>query len=149
MTVFISGSRDAHLDDQVKTKILDWIEKGYDFLVGDCRGVDTEAQSFLADNHCRRVTVCFSTTVSNSATCRNIDSRHTSLGWKQRGIVTNERPYTRAFYTSKDIVMSKESDISLVVWDGRSAGSKANITRATSLGKKVAVRVGDTWLHTK
>ena len=39
----------------------------------------------------------------------------------------------------KDRAMSQDSDYSLVVWDGISAGSLSNITRALTLGHKVKV----------
>lgn len=146
-TVFVSGSRVCKLDNAASEKIRNWMSQGYSFIVGDCKGVDTDVQKFLADNGYQSVTVCYSAIPNSAASmARNIDTRAKNLGWKiQPVVVHNAAPYTRHFYTAKDVYMTDEADILLVVWDGKSAGSKNNIDRAIAKNKNIAVRVNNAW----
>ena len=147
--IFISGSRTCKLDDACKRMIDDWIAKGHSFLVGDCKGVDFDVQNYLADQGCKRVTVCYSTVNGNASMLRCIDPRAASLGWETKGVESNEKPYTRSFYTSKDADMTHMATASVVIWDGKSAGSKANIDRAKACGHTVVVRLNGSWYKSK
>lgn len=132
--VFISGSSTISvLPEAVKDKLDDWIGKGYAFVVGDCKGVDTSVQAYLNSKGCKNVTVYYSYGYTDKG------PRNNPYAFPVKGI--HSTGTGRSFYTTKDIAMTEDCDIALVLWDGKSAGSKANRDRSIQLGKKVAVYV--------
>jgi nucleoside 2-deoxyribosyltransferase len=48
-----------------------------------------------------------------------------------------------AFFTAKDLAMSREADVGLMVWDGKSTGTMVNAARMVAANKPVVVVVVD------
>lgn len=156
--LFVSGSRAMHLSDKHKELLDKYMAEGVEILVGDCpSGIDREVQEYLRSKLYLNVTVYYSVTPAeaefirehpvthiNAAKPRYIDpaafSAHT---WGVDPIVAFDKKGTRAFYTRKDEHMTEDCTISMVIWDGVSAGSKANINRAVGLNKNVILFIGD------
>ncbi len=114
-TVMISGSRSIKkLTDKVIKSLDKIMELNFDIVIGDCYGIDTLVQRYLKFKNYQKVTVYH---IGNKP--RN------NLGFNNVKITGN-------FYNDKDIAMSKVSDYGLVIWDGKSKGSKANIQRIKS-----------------
>ena len=129
--VFISGSITIKkLPDCVKSSI-DAISKGnIEILVGDADGIDTMVQDY-----CKKIG--YSSVVVYSI---YQSPRYKVSGFQSKYIeVKSESKKERERQKEKDAAMTIESDYSLVVWDGFSKGSYANINRALEKGKKVKV----------
>lgn len=139
-TVFISGSAGiTEITADIRNLITAWYLKGYNFVVGDCRGVDSAVQDILNQLGCPNVTVYFS---GYKATDKP-RYYHPFDGWKLKRVIPKPGARGREFFTAKDIVMTYESDISLVIWDGKSQGSKANIDRANAALKDIMICMTD------
>jgi hypothetical protein len=120
-TIFISGSRSiTTLNENEVTYLESLIAKGYNFIVGDAAGVDTEVQKLL-DKHIAKVCVYMSS-------------------WRN-GMNFGEWPVVKVqgSYTQRDRKMGDDCFGAVVIWDGSSKGSKGNVDYVTSLGKKVVV----------
>ncbi len=60
MICFISGHLDLseqEFSEHYAQPVLEAIQKGAEFVIGDCRGCDTIAQQFLHDQHVTNVTI--------------------------------------------------------------------------------------------
>ena len=154
--VFISGSANGanQFDDKFRKQIRIFAEKGYAFVVGDCKGVDSMAQEYLAELGVNDVTVYFSACdyVTNDPVeareryCRHINARADELGWTAKPVWAENQPHGRAFYTEKDTAMLQDADTLLICWDGKSKGSKRNLDEGRRLYKNVAVYLPNgTW----
>lgn len=119
--VFISGSR------SIKTLPFEALEsleaimaQGFTVLVGDCFGVDTLVQDYLAERHYPNVIVC------------HIGTRPRN----NRGFKTHQVAGTRQ--TDKDAYMGQTANYGLAIWDGVSPGTAKNIDRVKSKVIKVS-----------
>lgn len=118
--VFISGSRSIKtLPFEVLESLEAIIAQGFTVLVGDCFGVDTLVQDYLAERHHSNVIVC------------HIGTRPRY----NRGFKTHQVPGTRQ--TDKDAYMGQKADYGLAIWDGVSAGTAKNIGRVKTRVIKV------------
>lgn len=124
--VFVSGSRsiDKLLDDEIE-KLDELINKNYLFLIGDANGVDLLVQQYLNSNDYKKVIIYYSLVIPRN----NIGD------WNVNRCLTNKTG--REFHTVKDIQMTNDSDYSIVIWDGVSKGTKANIDRSMKSSKPV------------
>lgn len=129
-TVFLSGSRQlSRLNDPVKARIKNMIEKGMSILVGDANGADKAMQSFLSDAKYANVAVFCA-----GGTCRN------NIGdWDEIYVSVDSQLKGRDFYTAKDKEMASKADYGFVLWDGKSPGSINNIFELLKHGKRVVV----------
>lgn len=110
--VFISGSRSIKsLPFDALESLERIIDQGFTILVGDCFGVDTLVQDYLAERHYRNVIVC------------HIGARPRN----NRGFQTHQVPGTRQ--TDKDAYMGRKANFGLAIWDGASPGTAKNIER--------------------
>lgn len=117
-SVFLSGSRKiARLTEDVRRRLEAMIAQRLDILVGDANGADKAFQAYLADARYERVTVFCS-----GSTCRN-----NLGGWQQRHVEAPAHLKGRDFFTVKDKAMADLADYGFVLWDGKSAGSAANV----------------------
>ena len=111
-TVFISGSRSINnLPFQALESINAIIAQGFTVLVGDCFGVDTLVQDYLADRDYQNVIVC------------HIGDHPRN----NRGFKTHQVQGTRQ--TDKDAYMGRTANFGLAIWDGVSPGTAKNIAR--------------------
>lgn len=129
-TVFLSGSRKlGRLNDDVRARIHNMIERGFDIVVGDANGADKAFQRYLANRGYRNVRVFCSGRV-----CRNNVG-----GWEVREVAADPKLRGRAFHTVKDKEMAAAADYGFVLWDGKSAGSLENMRELSRRGKKTVV----------
>jgi O-acetyl-ADP-ribose deacetylase (regulator of RNase III) len=110
--VFISGSRSIKsLPFEALESLEAIIAQGFTVLVGDCFGVDTLVQDYLAERDYRNVIVC------------HIGARPRN----DRGFKTHHVPGTRQ--TDKDEYMGRTANFGLAIWDGVSPGTAKNVAR--------------------
>ena len=133
-TVFVSGSRSiARLDTAASERLANILARRMRIVIGDAAGADSAVQHYLAKAGCRDVTVFCS-----GARCRN------NIGAWDVARVNADGFTGRAFYTRKDKVMARRADYGFVLWDGRSAGSLANMRELIAQTKPVlSYRAGD------
>lgn len=131
--VFIAGSRRlSRLNNDVRRRIDNIVDKGFTVIVGDANGVDKAVQQYLSSRKYSNVTV-----FSMEGGCRN------NIGdWPTRTIAAAD-PSRRdfAYYSTKDRAMAEEADYGLMLWDGRSRGTLTNIVRLVRKGKPVVLYV--------
>jgi hypothetical protein len=117
-TVFLSGSRSiSRLNDDVRGRVRNVIDKGFQVIIGDANGADKALQKFLADSGYRKVTVY----------CAGNSCRNNLGGWETHNVSVDPKLTGRDFYTQKDKEMASDADYGLVLWDGKSAGSINNV----------------------
>ncbi len=110
--VFVSGSRSVRALPQAAKVALDTIiELGFTVIIGDCYGVDTLVQDYLASKGYQQVIVYHI----------GEEPRNNCGFGAQR--VSGSRQ------TDKDAAMAEAADYGLTVWDGRSPGTAKNIAR--------------------
>ncbi len=130
ISVFIGGSRRlTRLNQNVRARIDNIIEKGFTVLVGDANGADKSVQSYLAEKEYKNVVVYHS-----EGNCRN------NLGnWSVKTVPFTGEKKGFAYYTAKDDEMLKDADFGLMIWDGKSKGTLRNILGLINIGKKTVV----------
>ena len=128
--VFISGSLSIRqLPACVMEQLGVIIDQELPVVIGDAPGADAAVQQFLADCGVRHVTVF----------CGETIPRHNIGAWTVRQILADAAPGTRAFHSAKDREMTRLAGAGIVVWDGVSQGSRANIRRLCERGRHVLV----------
>ncbi|MGB2622210.1 MAG: hypothetical protein WA857_18590 [Candidatus Acidiferrum sp.] len=129
--VFIGGSRRlSRLNQQIKRRLDSVIDKGLTVIVGDANGVDKAVQSYLAQRNYENVTVfCM------AGVCRN------NVGnWPTREIFAGLNTRRDAtFFGTKDRAMGAAADYGLMLWDGKSRGTLANVRDLIDRQKPVVV----------
>ena len=129
-TVFLSGSRNiSRLNDTVRTRIKDMLDRSIDMVVGDANGADKALQQFLADENYRNVAVF----------CAGTSCRNNIGGWDVHEVSVDPTLNGRAFYTVKDKEMASRADYGFVIWDGKSVGSINNVHELLKKGKRAVV----------
>lgn len=119
--VFISGSRSIKaLPFEALESLQAIMAQGFTVLVGDCFGVDTLVQDYLAERHYENVIVC------------HIGTRPRN----NRGFKTHQVPGTRQ--TDKDAYMGQRANYGLAIWDGVSPGTAKNVARVKTKVIKVS-----------
>jgi hypothetical protein len=131
--VFIAGSRKlSKLNKRVLNRLDRIIANGFTIIVGDANGMDKAVQAYVNGKHYSNVTVFC---MENA--CRN------NLGeWRVKEIGASD-PSRRdfSFYSTKDKAMADEADYGLMLWDGKSRGTLANILNLVHRGKPAVVYV--------
>lgn len=127
--VFIGGSIGIKsLDENIVARLNGIINKNLTVLIGDAYGADKEVQQYFASHKYKSVTVY----ACNNRARNNIGAWNVSS-------VTVKGLYGRALYTQKDIAMTNDCDMALMLWDGKSVGTLNNIRRLRSLNKRCIV----------
>lgn len=128
--VFIGGSRRvSRLNEDVKHRIDRIIEQGFPVIIGDANGADKAVQQYLHVRGYNAVEVFCS-----GGECRN------NLGkWPVRVAHVGHTRRDFTFYAAKDEQMAREASVGLMIWDGKSAGTLANVARLIHQNKKVVV----------
>lgn len=115
--VFISGSMGIkNLDKNVKDRIDNIVESGYQVIVGDAGGVDSSIQEYLISKEMKLVLVY----------CSGDGPRNNLGHWPVSKVETVASSGTRAFFTAKDLKMAEDCDYGLMVWDTKSTGTLSN-----------------------
>jgi len=134
-SVFISGSISINKLPQKAIDKLDGIvQKGIMVLVGDAKGVDLQAQKYLLKKKHDNVVVYH---VGNGA-------RNNVGKWQTRRVPVGGDKKGRGFYAEKDKAMARDADYGLMIWDGRSEGTRNNMLNMREANKKFLVVMGDT-----
>ena len=129
MKVVLGGSRVLNLNrfpEQVELKLVDWINLGAEFMVGDATGTDASFQNYFYKRNYSKVTV-----YSSAGYIRN------NIGnWPEKLIESGLKSKSSAMHAVKDREMTKHGDIGLMIWDGQSAGTLSNVIDLVELGKE-------------
>jgi len=131
-TVFIGGSRRiSRLNDQIRSKLAEIIDRQLQILVGDANGADRAIQTQLAEWHYPHVTVYF---VGSRP-------RNNEGAWPLLRVPTPKGLKGFDFYSVKDRQMAIEADCGMMLWDGESRGTLANVMNLVRDEKPVAVYI--------
>ena len=134
MKVFIGGSIGSkYLDYTVKNELDKYMNSKFEILIGDAYGVDCLVQRYLNEHGYGNVTVY----ASNGRARNNVG------GWKVECVDVPSGVYGRDFYTYKDVAMTNACDFALMVWNGKSQGTRNNILRLIHAGKSVTVYLSE------
>lgn len=129
-TVFIGGSRRlSRLNDQIRAKLAEISDRQLHILVGDANGADRAIQAQLADWHYPNVTIYY---VGSKP-------RNNEGNWPLLKVATPSGLKGFEFYSAKDKQMATEADCGLMIWDGESRGTLANVMNLVREDKPVAV----------
>ena len=132
MKVFISGSISIKILPKVaKEKLDSIIEKNLTVLVGDANGVDKLIQEYLRNKSYQNVYVYYA----------GSSIRNNLANWHVVNVPSNLTG--RALYTQKDKKMALDADYGMMIWDGKSQGTKANIDEMSKYGKHFYVIQND------
>lgn len=121
-TVFVGGSRRVNrLNSDVRSRLAAIAEKELQVVVGDASGADKAVQGYFRDIGYGRVAV-----YCTGETCRN-----NLGGWPTTHVAppSNTKRKDRAFFSLKDRAMSGVATHGLMLWDGDSVGTLANVVR--------------------
>jgi len=130
--LFVSGSKSiSKLSDDAIRLLNDAIKKGMEILVGDCYGVDAAVQKYLEQQNYANVTVY----------CSGEKPRNYFLtGARVQSCADLSKGLSgRAFNYVKDIQMCEDCDRALMIWDGKSEGTRENIKRMLDRNKPFLV----------
>ncbi len=133
-TVFLSGSRKiSRINDAIRQRINNIVEKDFAIIIGDANGADKAMQAYLASIDYPHVTVF----------CVGSHCRNNVGDWKSEMISASSNVTGREFYALKDKEMAHRADFGLVLWDGKSSGSIANVLEMLKFGKKAELRLSN------
>ena len=129
----LGGSINFHsLPDGVIQILETWLDDGVGFLVGDARGIDTEFQRFLKLRSYENVRVFF----SGSALRNNLGL------WSATSVRAPSNARGAALHSAKDRHMTDIAGDGVMVWDGESVGTIANVLDLLDREKKCYLFVG-------
>ena len=128
--VFIGGSRRVtRLADEIVRRLEKIVERRLPVVVGDANGADRAVQAFFAAQAYELVTV-----FCTAGVCRNNVGR-----WPLPAAPAPPGRRGFAFYAAKDVALADEAKVGLMLWDGASRGTFANVERLVERGKPVLV----------
>jgi hypothetical protein len=132
MKIFISGSISIKsLDFPINNLLDSIIANGQTVLVGDAFGVDKWVQQYLFERGHHFVIVYYVG-----------DKIRNNIGnWQTKRISNDDNLTGKNMYQLKDMAMAQDADCGLMIWNGKSKGTKFNIENMTKLGKKIIVVV--------
>jgi hypothetical protein len=130
--VFIGGSRRiSRINPLIRARLDKIVEQKLPVLIGDANGADKAVQAYL-----KAADYPFVEVFCMEGKCRN------NLGdWKTRDVMAPPKVRGFAYYSLKDEQMSEESSVGLMLWDGVSRGTLANVSRMICQNKKVVVYI--------
>lgn len=131
-TVFIAGSISiSRLHEKVQERINKIVSSDFNVVVGDADGADTSIQQCLHDYRATKVTVY----------CVGDAPRNNVADWPVHRVHSKARAGSRAFFTAKDLEMTRSSDYGLMIWDCKSTGTLSNVIELLREKKKSVVFV--------
>lgn len=118
--VFIGGSRRiSKLNDQIRSKLAEIVDRELEILIGDANGADRAVQAQLAAWKYPRVSVYFvGPKPRNNVGC-----------WPLLHVETPKGLKGFDFFSAKDKRMAREADCGLMLWDGEPLTSPKYYTR--------------------
>jgi hypothetical protein len=130
--VFLGGSRKvSRLNDIIRRRLEQLTERRLQIVIGDANGADRAIQRQLAEWAYPNVEVFF----VGPAPRNNVGH------WPTRQIPTPRGVKGFEFYAIKDREMAEEADGGLMLWDGESRGTLANIENLLREKKPVVLYV--------
>ena len=133
-TIFLGGSQTVNaLAVEVKNKLVDFMNLGHNFVIGDCKGADLTMQKFLAENGYKNVVVYYS----------GDRARINIGGWEEKKVGANKFDKGYELHKRKDEQMSIDADVGFMVLNGATRGTVANIERLIALNKECVVAYSD------
>jgi len=131
--VFLGGSRRiTRLNEKIRSKLDELIDRGLWMCVGDANGADRALQQHLADRRYKRVLVYAVTGML----------RNNVGDWKVRSVDAPKGARGFDLYSVKDMQMANDASYGFMLWDGKSRGTLANVLSLLAHGKPVAVHFG-------
>ena len=117
-TVIISGSREVATRVALPKQITDSLDRimaqGFDIVIGDAHGIDSQVQWYLKHKGYQKVTVYYAVFGKNT---------------KPRNNYVFSTLAIHGNYTERDKAMCAIADYGLAIWNGQSKGTLANIRR--------------------
>lgn len=130
--VFIGGSRSlARLNDDIRQRLDNIVEKGYVVLIGDANGVDKAVQQYLFNKNYRNVFVY----------CVGDECRNNVGQWDTKWIKEPGKVKDFHYYTIKDLEMIRDTDYGFMIWDTKSKGTLNNIVNLLRDNKMVILYI--------
>ena len=116
--IFLGGSQTlTALPDMAKTHLDKWMAEKALLLVGDCKGADRLMQAYLHEKGYENVFVFVS----------GDEIRCNEGAWEVIHCHGGVQPHTYEYYKVKDRAMANTADEALMLWDGKSPGTRENI----------------------
>lgn len=129
-TIFLGGSQTVdELTAEVKNKLVDFMNLGHTFVIGDCKGADLAIQKLLAENKYKNVVVYYG----------GERARVNIGGWEEKKIEANKYDKGYELYKRKDEQMTIDADEGFMILKGDTRGTMANIERLVALKKDCLV----------
>lgn len=129
-TVIIGGSRGLlRLSPDVRDCLDKIISRNLPILIGDAPGADRAVQQYLSSRHYENVQVF----------CMKGHCRSNVGVWPVVEVSAPEGVKGAEFYSLKDQEMTLKASVGLMLWDGKSTGTLANIIRLIEQLKPVVV----------
>ena len=126
-TIFLSGSRKLNrINDNIRKRLKNMVDNEFLIVLGDANGADKALQKYFADLQYQSVLVY----------CSGQKCRNNIGGWELQNISVDPKIKGREFYAEKDRKMAEVADYGLVLWDGKSSGSIANVMELLKKNKK-------------
>ena len=136
MKVFLSGSKTAvTLPPELTTLLDSYCEQGASFLIGDCFGADRLILQYLSERQYPNVTV-----YASGEVCR-CDTAYPVKQIAACGLTGF------AFYRQKDIAMIEDCDCAVMLWDGKTRGTRCNMEDMQRIGKPFSLIRSDYASH--
>jgi len=130
--IFLGGSQTVNeLTVELRNELVNFMNLGYKFVIGDCKGEDLAIQKILAENEYKNVVVYYSG-----------DRVRINLGgWEEKKVHANKFDTGYELYKSKDEQMAIDADEGFMILKGETRGTMANIGRLVDLNKKCRVAI--------
>jgi hypothetical protein len=130
--VFLGGSRKvARLNEPIRARLGEIVRRKMHVVIGDANGADRAMQRQLAEWGYAQVVVYH---VGPAP-------RNNEGGWPTKQVETPPAARGFDFYSMKDRAMAQVAECGLMLWDGVSRGTFANVEALAAAGKPVAVYV--------
>lgn len=131
-TIFLGGSKNVNeLSVEMKNRLVDYMNCGYEFLIGDCIGADLAMQKFFADNGYKNVIVYY----SGERVRVNLG------GWIEKRIFASRYDKGYDLFRRKDEQMTADCDEAFMILRGETRGTMANIERMRNANKLCVVAI--------
>jgi|SRR5208283_1047129 len=130
--VFIGGSRSlSRLNDDIRQRLDNIMEKQYSVLVGDANGVDKAVQQYLFSKNYRNVFLY----------CVGEECRNNIGSWETKWVKEPGKQKDFHYYVIKDLEMIRDTDCGFMIWDTKSKGTLNNMVNLLHESKMVIVYV--------
>lgn len=130
--VFISGSISIKkLPQEVKNSIDKIINQNFEILVGDAAGIDTLVQDYCLSLNYFNVTVYSISILPRYKASEDFKAKYIEI--------SNSIKKERERQQQKDKAMTRDSEFTFAIWDGKSKGTYDNILRGLDNNKKIKV----------